>query len=83
MCERVEGKIEAVETPIGYLPKAGDLDVGGLDVGETELAELLRVDVDGWKGEIPEIEAYLGKADDRLPARMKAQLAKLKERVGL
>ena len=83
MCERVEGKVEAVKTPIGHLPKTGDLDVGDLDVGESELTELLRVDVDGWKGEIPEIEAYLGKAGDRLPDRMKAQLAELKERVGL
>jgi phosphoenolpyruvate carboxykinase (GTP) len=72
-----------VQTPIGYLPKAGDMNVDGLDVGETELAELLRVDVVGWKAEIPEIEAYLGKAGDRLPGRMKAQLAELKERVGL
>jgi GTP-dependent phosphoenolpyruvate carboxykinase len=55
MCERVEGKVKAVDMPIGYLPKAGDLDVGDLDVGE---------------------------AGDRLPDRMKAQLAELKERVG-
>ena len=82
MCERVEGKVKAIDTPIGYLPRAGDLDVADLDVGEAELTELLRVDVDGWKGEIPEIEAYLGKAGDRLPDRMKAQLAELKERVG-
>ena len=82
MCERVEGKVDAVETPIGHLPKAGDLDVGGLDVSEAELTELLRIDVDGWKGEVPEIEAYLDKAGDRLPDRMKAQLAELKQRVG-
>jgi phosphoenolpyruvate carboxykinase (GTP) len=83
MCERVEGKVGAVETPIGYVPKASDLDVSGLKIGEAEVAELLRIDVDGWKGEVPEIEAYLNTVGARLPARMKAQLAGLKKRVGL
>jgi phosphoenolpyruvate carboxykinase (GTP) len=83
MCERVEGKVGAVETPIGYVPKASDLDVSGLKISEAEVAELLRIDVDGWKGELPEIEAYLDTVGARLPARMKAQLAGLKRRVGL
>jgi phosphoenolpyruvate carboxykinase (GTP) len=83
MCERVDGKVGAVETPVGYVPKAGDLDVSGLKINETEMAELLRIDVDGWKGEVPEIETYLNTAGARLPARMKAQLAGLKKRVGL
>ncbi len=83
MCERVEGKVGGVETPVGYVPKAGDLDLSGMKIGETEMAELLRIDMDGWKGEVPEIEEYLNKAGDRLPARMKAQLAGLKKRVGL
>jgi phosphoenolpyruvate carboxykinase (GTP) len=83
MCERVEGKVGAVETPIGYVPKAADLDVGGLKISQAEVAELLRIDVDGWKGEVPEIEEYLNSAGARLPARMKTQLAGLKKRVGL
>jgi phosphoenolpyruvate carboxykinase (GTP) len=83
MCERVEGKVGAVETPIGYVPKAADLDVSGLKIAQAEVAELLRIDVEGWKGEVPEIEAYLHTAGSRLPARMKAQLAALKKRVGL
>jgi phosphoenolpyruvate carboxykinase (GTP) len=83
MCERVEGKVGAVETPVGYVPKAGDLDVSGLKISEAEVKELLRIDVDGWKGEVPEIEEYLNAAGSRLPAKMKAQLAGLKKRVGL
>jgi phosphoenolpyruvate carboxykinase (GTP) len=83
MCERVEGKVSAVETPVGYVPNAADLDVGGLKIGAAEVNELLRIDVEGWKGEVPEIEAYLNEAGSRLPARMKVQLAGLKKRVGL
>ena len=83
MCERVEGKVDAVQTPVGFIPKPGDLDVGGMQIDAADMAELMRIDVEGWKNEVPEIEAYLGKAGDRLPARMKAQLAALKKRVGL
>ncbi len=83
MCERVEGKVDAVETPVGFVPKTGDIDINGLTVSEADMEELLRIDVDGWKGEVPEIEAYLETAGDRLPERMKLQLAALKKRVGL
>ena len=83
MCERVEGKVGGVETPVGFIPKPGDLDVGGMQIDAADMAELMRIDVEGWKSEVPEIEAYLGKAGDRLPARMRAQLAGLKKRLGL
>ena len=83
MCERVEGKVGAIETPVGYVPKKGDLDVSGLKISEAEVDELLRIDVAGWKGEVPEIEEYLNKAGTRLPERMKTQLAELKKRIGL
>jgi phosphoenolpyruvate carboxykinase (GTP) len=83
MCERVEGKVGAIETPVGYVPKKGDLDVSGLKISEAEVDELLRIDVAGWKGEVPEIEEYLNKASPRLPERMKTQLAELKKRIGL
>ncbi len=83
MCERVEGKVSAVETPVGYVPNKGDLDVSGLKISEEEMAELLRIDTEGWRGEVPEIEAYLNTAGSRLPERMKAQLAGLKKRIGL
>lgn len=83
MCERVEGKVGAVETPIGYVPDKADLDISGLDIGEAEVAELLRIDLEGWKGEVPEIEEFLNTAGNKLPERMKAQLAALKKRVGM
>ena len=83
MCERIEGKADGAVTPVGIVPKAGDLDVSGLEISESEMAELLRIDVDGWKSEVPEIEEFLNKAGDRLPARMQNQLAELKKRVGL
>ncbi len=83
MCERVEGKVGAQDTPIGRLPKDGDLDLSGLSLPAADVAELLRVDVAAWKGEVPDVEGHLSTAGDRLPARMKTQLGEFKNRLGL
>ncbi|HDQ03895.1 MAG TPA: phosphoenolpyruvate carboxykinase (GTP) [Deltaproteobacteria bacterium] len=81
MCERVAGKVDAVKTPIGLLPKKEDLDLKGLSVPAADMEELLKVDVAAWKAEIPDIEKHFEKFGDRLPARMKKQLEELKKRL--
>jgi len=83
MCERVEGKVGARETPIGLLPKDGDLDLSGLKLPAADVAELMKVDAEAWKGEVSDVEAHLATAGERLPARMKAQLAEFKKRLSL
>ena len=58
--KRCEGKVDAEETAIGYLPKAEDINIEGLE-GEVDLArmkELLAVDTDLWKKEIVEMRRY-------------------------
>jgi len=82
MCERVEGKAQATESPIGLMPADGSLDVDGLDVPANDMKELLRVDRDAFNAEMPEVEEYTAKFGDKLPERMKIQIAKLKERLG-
>ncbi len=58
--KRVEGKVDAVETPIGYLPKKGDINLKGIEDEVTSEVEdkLLAVDVDLWKKEIAEMRRY-------------------------
>lgn len=82
MCERVDGKVGAVETPIGLMPKPEDLDLSGLAISGEDLRELLRVDVDAWKAEIPDIEQHYAKFGDRLPERLAKQLKELAKRLG-
>jgi phosphoenolpyruvate carboxykinase (GTP) len=82
MCERVDGKAGANETPIGLLPKEGDIDTEGLDLSADELKELLRIDADAWKAEIPDIENHFAIFGDRLPERLKKQLDELRKRLG-
>ena len=82
MCERVDGKAEAVQTPIGLLPKLGSLDMKGLKIDERDVHELLRVDIDAWKAEIPDIGKHFAQFGDHLPARLEKQFAELKKRLG-
>jgi len=82
MCQRVDGKAGAVETPIGLLPRPEDLDLRGLDVPPEDLRELLRVDVDAWRAEIPDIERHFARFGDRLPQRLREQLRQLQARLG-
>jgi phosphoenolpyruvate carboxykinase (GTP) len=79
--DRVAGRGEARDTPIGRLPAAGALDTDGLDVSAAALAELLAVDVDAWRGEIPLIEEHYAQFGDHLPAALHEQLDDLDKRL--
>lgn len=82
MCERVEGKAGAKETPIALLPNVTDLDLGGLNIPAENMAELLRVDTAAWKAELPNLEEHFAQFGDRLPQCMKDQLQALAKRLG-
>jgi phosphoenolpyruvate carboxykinase (GTP) len=80
--ERVAGDAGAVETPIGLLPEAKALDTTGLDVSDDDLATLLQVDVDGWKGAIPQIRDHFDRFGDKLPAQLSMAVDALEAKLG-
>ncbi|RJX33812.1 MAG: phosphoenolpyruvate carboxykinase (GTP) [Desulfarculus sp.] len=82
MCERVDGKVGAVDTPIGRLPRKEDFDLEGLHIAPTVMEELFKVDTAAWKAELPDIEKHFAKFGDRLPARLANQLQEIKKRLG-
>ena len=79
--ERVTADAKAVETPIGNLPAPGSLDIFGLGIGEREVAELLRVDVDGWLGDIPQIKNHYERFGSKLPKQLHGELETLERRL--
>ncbi len=79
--ERVTGTGKAVDTPIGRLPAPGALDLTGLGIPEAGLAEVLRVDVEGWTNELPLIKEHLAKFGAKLPQGVKDELAALEQRL--
>jgi phosphoenolpyruvate carboxykinase (GTP) len=79
---RLEGEVEAVETPIGLVPVPGDLDTSGLDVSEETMTKLLTVDEEAIKAELPQVEEHLAKFGDKLPAPVREQFESLKSKLG-
>ncbi|MBI3478549.1 MAG: phosphoenolpyruvate carboxykinase (GTP) [Acidobacteria bacterium] len=79
--ERCEGKVHAVDTPIGRLPEPADLDTKGLDLPASNVAKLLNVDIDGWLAEVPRIREHFAKFGDRLPEGMKSEVNDLEARL--
>jgi phosphoenolpyruvate carboxykinase (GTP) len=49
--DRVSGKVGAHETIMGLVPHASDLELKGAAVTEATVAELTRIDAEGWKQE--------------------------------
>ena len=79
---RCDGQAEAVETAIGLLPATGALDTDGLAVSDAQLAELLRVDPDEWKAQLPQVHEHFAAFGDALPGGLRHQLEALEERLG-
>lgn len=79
--ERVSGKGEAVETPIGYLPESGAIDTSGLDVTDEQMAELLDVNVEEWLNEIESIREHYARFEETLPEALSNELAALEARL--
>ena len=81
--KRCEGTVDAVETPIGYLPKKEDLNLEGIEDEVTPeiLDELLAVDKDLWKAEVADIREFYKQFGDRLPKAMADQLNNLEARL--
>jgi phosphoenolpyruvate carboxykinase (GTP) len=80
---RCEGSAQAVETEIGLVPPVGGggIDTTNLDVSEAQLRELLSVDAEGWQNQIPQIHTHYAKFGDRLPSKLRDQLAQLEQRL--
>jgi phosphoenolpyruvate carboxykinase (GTP) len=79
--DRCAGRGEAARTPIGWLPAKGAIDTEGLEVSDEDMAELLRVDAEEWRAEVPLIAEYYDKFGERLPRALRAELEALEERL--
>ncbi len=79
--ERIDGRAEGRETPIGTVPAVGSLDVSGLDLPAEDLEVLLSVDPEVWKQEAAMMGEYFEQFGDRFPARLADEHAALLQRL--
>lgn len=74
---RCEGKADAVETPIGYMPKPEDINLEGLDLTVDTLRDLLTIDNDTWLKEAEGIKEFYKKFGTKLPHELHDELDKM------
>ncbi len=79
--ERCAGRGEATATAIGNLPTPGSISTEGLNVSSDDMAELLKVDTDQWKAEIPLVREYFDTFGAHVPAEVIDELDALEERL--
>jgi len=73
--DRCEGRVDARETAVGYLPNPENIDTSDLDIDHETMNALLSVNVDQWKTEMESVGEYLQSYGDRLPAELLAAQA--------
>lgn len=81
--DRCDGKDNAVETPIGFMPKEGAINTDGLaDYYKETLPEILKVDTEGWLKEIKDVrENHYSKFGSHLPQELMDCLNDLEARL--
>ncbi|HEV2370228.1 MAG TPA: phosphoenolpyruvate carboxykinase (GTP), partial [Acidimicrobiales bacterium] len=79
--ERVAGRGEAVDTPIGRVPAPGAIDTTGLDVADADMQQLLLVDAAEWRDELPMIAEHYARFAGRIPRALTDELDVLAKRL--
>jgi phosphoenolpyruvate carboxykinase (GTP) len=79
---RCDDEADAVDTPVGRVPAPGALDTTGLDLPEDALAELLEVDPEEWKTQLPQMRQHFAAFGEDLPVELRGQLDALEQRLG-
>ncbi|WP_298088251.1 phosphoenolpyruvate carboxykinase (GTP) [uncultured Corynebacterium sp.] len=79
--DRIEGRVEAKETVVGYTARAEDLDLTGLDTPIEDVKEALKAPAEKWQGDIADNEEWLKSLGDRMPQEMWDELEALKARI--
>ena len=79
---RCEGKVDAVETPIGFVPKAEDINIEGLDgVTVDTIKDLLSIDTQSWLDDVKNIEDFYAQVGSHVPHELYEELGELKGRL--
>ena len=78
---RVDGAVDAAPLAVGNVPAAGSLNVDGLEISDSDMAELFRVDMNMWTAECDLTEEYFEQFGERVPAELTEELAQLRGRL--
>lgn len=68
MFDRVTGKVNAVESPLGLVPRYQDLEMSGLkEISPEQYSKLMEIDTKAWKSEVALQGEFFEKLGTKLP----------------
>jgi len=79
--ERVDGQAAAVDTPLGWRPADGAMNLDGIEVSDRDWEQLFEIDPQSWLSELEGTEEFFSRFGDRLPAQLTAQLDEIRTRL--
>jgi phosphoenolpyruvate carboxykinase (GTP) len=79
--DRARLRVGGQETPFGWVPKAGDLDLSGLDVPAEQVDEATHIDLDEWKTELDSMGEQFEQYGPKVPRVLKLQRELLLARI--
>jgi phosphoenolpyruvate carboxykinase (GTP) len=79
--ERCEGRTNAVDTPIGFMPSPTDIDTQGLNLPAGTIEELTEVPGEAWKKEMGEFRQYLQSFGARTPSGLFSEVDDVEKRL--
>jgi phosphoenolpyruvate carboxykinase (GTP) len=82
MVERIRGSGRAQETPVGYVPADGALDLTGLDLTPERVRQALRCDAGEWLAALGDLDEFYATFGPRLPATIVRQLTETRRKFG-
>jgi phosphoenolpyruvate carboxykinase (GTP) len=80
--DRCNNKVEAVKTPIGYIPNPKDIDMTGLDLPASSMEKLFSINKDNWIKELESQKEFFKIFGDDLPKELLDEWQALKNRLG-
>ena len=79
--DRARLRVGGHETPFGWVPKAGDLDLSGLDIPHERVDEATNIDLEEWKTELTSQGEFFETIGTTMPKALKLQRELLLARI--
>ena len=79
--DRARLRVGGQETPFGWVPRAGDLDLSGLNITSETVDAATEVRLDEWKTELESQSEFFDMIGDRMPRALRLQRELLMARV--
>ena len=71
--DRSRLRVGGSETPFGWVPKAGDLDLSGLNIDHDKVDEATHIDFAEWKQELESLDEHFDKLGKTMPRVLRLQ----------